>query len=648
MTLKIPMSALVLTLTLVISGGCLAPQASSEPTPFELSLREGEAQLRVAEQAFKVGDNNTALRICAELSTARPETPGLEPFRQRVLVAVQKQEALRAEQANTTDKRRAMTEVLEAVSLPDRYGIRGTTEPLPLDQLSPDSLIRKQLYQVVGLSLRDVTLSDLIEALSVDFGINMIADPGLGANKRITIEGEGLELREVLRYASRNLGVEFRLGERVIWVTSATAGSPQLESRVYRLRQGIQMSATDWGEPPADVKKNVNVNDIGMLTHKATVPSKEETSIERIVAAMVPEQAGSALHFDRGSHTLFVRNTRENLEQIESIVQALDTTPPQVLIEARFIEVIVDDLSELGVEWLLGSAWNVKSKGVEVDGVMTDQTKIQVSEGSTRYAPYTSGPLGPQGAFGMVGSVATAAQGLNLTMDGVLTDPLFKAVLHALEISGKGRTLSMPRVTTMNNNPAKLRSGSDLRFFEEFQAQAFSLVDANNQKYTVTALIPSGRPSIEELGITLLAVPSVGADRQKITLLLNPSISDLEGFVSYQDDSLTPVLPSGSAQIRQVVVKLPVFTRREVATKLTVQSGDTVVMGGLIDSIEQKTVHKIPILGDIPLVGALFRRTGVTEQRRNLLIFVTATVISDRGESLLSSVSNSTEATQLP
>jgi type II secretory pathway component GspD/PulD (secretin) len=173
-------------------------------------------------------------------------------------------------------------------------------------------------------------------------------------------------------------------------------------------------------------------------------------------------------------------------------------------------------------------------------------------------------------------------------------------------------------------------------------------VDARNEKYTVTALIPKGVPSIEELGITLIAVPSVGADRRGITLLLNPSISALEGFVSYQDDSIAPIADHEKALIRQVVVKLPVFTRREVATKLTVQSGETVVMGGLIDSIEQDTVHKIPILGDIPLLGALFRRSGVTEQRRNLLIFVTATVISDRGESLLSPLSDPTLANRLP
>ncbi len=646
MKFKHPITGSFLIFLMLFSGGCVTPQPSSEPTPFEMSMREAHARLQTAQQAFKAGDNNAALRICAELSYSRPETPGLEALREQVLNAVQKQDALRAEQANTTDKRRAMTEALEAASLPDRYGIRGTTEPLPLDQLSPESPIQKQLDQVVSLSLQNVTLSDLIEALSVDLGISMIADHDLGVDKRITIEGDELKLREVLRYASRNLGVEFHLGERIIWVTPINSGAPTLESRIYRLRQGIQMSATDWGSPPVDTNKNTS--DIGMLTHRATVPSTEETSIESIVAAMVPEQAGSAMHFDRGSHTLFVRNTRENLGLIESIVQALDSTPPQVLIEARFIEVVVDDLSELGIEWLLGSPWSLSSKAVEQDGLTIDENKVQVTAASTQYTPYRSGPLGPQGAFGLVDGLATASQGLNLTLDGVLTDPLFKAVLHALEISGKGRTLSMPRVTTMNNNPAKLRSGSDLRFFEEFQAQAFSLVDANNQKYTVTALIPKGTPSIEELGITLIAVPSVGADRQKITLLLNPSISGLEGFVSYQDDSVAPIKDSSSAQIRQVVVKLPVFTRREVATKLTVQSGDTVVMGGLIDSIEQKTVHKIPILGDLPILGVLFRRTGVTEQRRNLLIFVTATVISERGESLMSSISNPAEAMRLP
>jgi type IV pilus assembly protein PilQ len=264
-----------------------------------------------------------------------------------------------------------------------------------------------------------------------------------------------------------------------------------------------------------------------------------------------------------------------------------------------------------------------------------------IEEGiSIQFQPYRSDsagvfPLGPQGSFGLLrdGNPPTAPQGLNLEYSGLLTEPMFQAVLHALEISGKGRTLSVPRVTTLNNNPAKLRDGDDLLYYEEFQAQAFSLVDADNRKYTVTALIPKGVPKTAELGFTLIAVPSVGADHRTISLLLTPTISELLEFISYQEDRTRSELDSN--EIRQVVVKLPRISRREVQTKVVVESGETVVMGGLVRTVSQETVRRVPFLGSLPLVGELFKRTDITEEQRNLIIFVTATVISERGESLV-------------
>jgi type IV pilus assembly protein PilQ len=222
-------------------------------------------------------------------------------------------------------------------------------------------------------------------------------------------------------------------------------------------------------------------------------------------------------------------------------------------------------------------------------------------------------------------------QGLNITYRGTLTDPMFQAVLHALEISGKGRTLSVPRVTTINNNPAKLRNGEDLLFYEQFKSQAFQLLDDNNRRFTVSVLIPDGKPTLAELGITLVAVPSVGADMDTINLLLTPTLSELVGFINYQDS--TPTNNTFNT-VQQVVAKLPVISRREVQTKVVVGSGETVVMGGLIDTVKQETVHGVPYVSSIPLVGKLFSRTGSTEEQRNLLVFVTATVLSERGESL--------------
>ena len=206
-----------------------------------------------------------------------------------------------------------------------------------------------------------------------------------------------------------------------------------------------------------------------------------------------------------------------------------------------------------------------------------------------------------------------------------------------------GRTLSAPRVTTVNNTPAKLRSGEDLLYFDEFQAQMFNAYDpATRLTYQVAALFPRGKPVREELGYTLVAVPSVGADLRTISLMLMPTISQFDGWTSYlAPTSQTPggtntgSATTGGISVYQVEPKLPKIRRSEVQTKVTVQSGETVVMGGLINSVKQRTLHKVPFLSDIPLLGLLFRRYDMTEENRHLLIFVTATVISERGETLV-------------
>ena len=187
----------------------------------------------------------------------------------------------------------------------------------------------------------------------------------------------------------------------------------------------------------------------------------------------------------------------------------------------------------------------------------------------------------------------------------------------------------------MNNNPAKLRNGEDLRYYEEFQAQAFQILDDNNKKTTLTALVPKGKPTLEELGITLVAVPSVGADLRTIQLIIQPTISRLEGFLSFQDSGVDGEGNEVISNFRQVEVKLPIFSRREVQTKIIVESGETVVMGGLIDTVMQDTSRGVPFLSEIPLLGKLFGRKDATEENRNLLIFFTATVISERGISLV-------------
>lgn len=624
--LHVPLRLLLLSLILTLLSGCRTN------SPFFTSRIKGLApsddRLHVARELYRVGAYDDALLECVELSQKDPDIPGLEELRLQVLrAAMEKRAEALAAQAELSDRHLA-GEALAGSLIPESYGAVREIEELPYDSLSPDSPMRKILENPVTLNLRGANLAALIEALSADPNINMIADHGIGQTEQIDVEINDVPLHELLKYVERNMGVRFYIGERVLWVTAAEeGGQAPMETRVFRLRHGLQMHGNEW-EHVAQKEQSA----ISRLTHQATVMPTNQTYIEAVIEKLVPRQDGSVLHLDRNTHTLFVRDTTDNLEAISRIVEALDISPPQVLIEARFIEVMVGDLHDLGIRWMLDSPWvisrNFKVEEGEVDYSSDQATFIGADMQRERKKT---------GSFGLFETPSLTGQGLSLGLQGVIEDTKFKAFLHALDISGKGRTLSMPRVTTINNNPAKLRSGSDLRYFEQFQAQAFNLVDANNARYTITVLIPTGAPSVEELGITLLAVPSVGADRRTISLLLNPSISELEEFVSYQEERKGEEISKDVTKddIQQVVAKLPKFNRREVATKLTVQSGETVVMGGLIDTVAQSTEHKVPLLGDLPIIGALFRSTNITEQRRNLLIFVTATVISDTGESLV-------------
>ncbi len=599
-------------------------------------------ELREAEKLYESGDYQKALMACIEVNQQDKNTVGLNDLRNRCISAMLDQRESRIKENEVLSVKNMALEAKEMGQVPPNYMIERFVSTVCEPFANQDSPLYKLLAKKVTIHLKGANVSDLIETLSANDGVNMIADKDLAEGKAIDIEVDDVPLKEVLDFISRNYKIDFYLGENVIWVTKTVSQKSQpLVTRIYHLKKGLQLHGNDWGE-----SKDKLISDLGLISGKATVLPTGKTYMEDVVEKFVPKVEGAEFYIDRNTHDVFAKNTPDNLKLIGEILETMDKSPPQVLIEARFIEITQSDLREIGLEWTLNSPFIVSKKSIYENGAWVRSPKTQVGTGDiVSYSPYTSDesgafPLGPRGSFGLVrgGNPPTASQGLNLTYQGVLTEPMFQAVLHAIDISGEGKTLSVPRVTTVNNNPAKLRDGDDLLYYKEFEAQAFNLVDDNNKRYTVTALIPKGSPDMAELGITLVAVPSVGADRKTVSLLLMPSISLLDRFVSYQNESVSTNRVTG--EIPQIVVKLPVIRRREVQTKVIVESGETVVLGGLIRTVQQETLHKIPFLGSIPLIGHLFRRTDVTEENKNLLIFVTATVISERGESILPAKEN--------
>ncbi len=602
-----PLRPLLSGALLLLFTGC-ATSWPPAPPPRPARRVSSLPEIDRARTLFERGRYADAIVLASEVARLDPLAPGLPELQAAIMgrLAEERRQSHLQREAHT--QTRMMDDVLGRNVLPETYqlrrNIRGETTPL---RTAP-SRMQEALARDVTVHLENVDLAAFAAQIAATEGLNIIADGDLG-DATVTIHAEDTPLIEILDYVGRNLGVTFSVGTNLIWATPSqdTQGALPLETRVYRLRKGLA----------------------GNELERPEGGGGEGPSMIEAIERFVPQPDGSDLLYNSKAHVLVARNTRANLMLAEDIISALDITPPQVQIEARFISTTVDDLSELGVDWILDSPYVLSRKAGMVEGRPSLMTRSRINA------------TAPEALLGF-GAFPGGAQGLNFTYQGVLTDPQFRAIVHVLEASGKARTLSVPRVTTINNRPAVIRVGEDFRYYEEYDVEDVrSSTTAEGTDRYESRLVPVGRPTLEELGIELSATPSVGADLASINLALIPEISDFvrwEYFATSAEsrrDNGNGEIPGDEVAGSGGVIKLPVFRRSRIETEVVVRSGETVVMGGLISTQSNTRRQGVPILSHIPFLGQLFRHDIVEEARQNLIIFVTATLISEVGEELI-------------
>ncbi len=315
-------------------------------------------------------------------------------------------------------------------------------------------------------------------------------------------------------------------------------------------------------------------------------------------------------------------------EATELLIEAMDVRPVQVLIEARFVTTGTTDLRKLGVEWLIDNRGNAQFDTGSLN------TSDPWARGLNKVTPVRRDVF--SGAFSGVDD--TGAGGANLAYQFLLGDTALQAVLHALEKSGESRTVVVPRVTTLNNREARFRVGQDITYFEEVETDIMTSGSTyGSSESRDNATYDYDTPMTVELGYSLIVTPSVGADLSSITLVLRPEISSLDktsdtgnnGWIEYSLSSLA------SATREEPKIKLPIIARQYIETEAVVRSGETVVLGGLVDSSKSESTSGTPWLSTLPWIGHLFKTEEEEKVAKNILIFVTATLISDVGEELI-------------
>lgn len=592
--MKLSLTAILVTILAV--AGCMTPPDSDDAD----LQRSPTARLARAETLYQRQAYTEAMRICLELARRDSMLPGLADLQSRIAARIARQRTrdLRAHSANTVKK--SMNDIEASRSIPDTFRFRRLVRGESGSVRKATTRMEQVLQKKVSVHLEGADLQAFVLAMGESDNINIIADNELGGSGQINIHADEVPLKEILDYVARNLGVSFHVGQSIIWATTRSSEESEspLETRIYRLRKG---------DPGLTVDVDAGAGPQFDESHSLLLDA---------INRFVPQVPGADFLYNRNAHVLIVKNTPASHAIVEDILESLDVTPPQVLIEARFITVRINNLRELGIDWILNSPVTVTREAVLQDGVAATKPQTQIDAGADiSFPPF-----------------ANEAVGANLAYTGILTDPMFQAVLHALENSGKARVLSVPRVTTVNNHQAVIHVGENFLYFDTFRTiETTDTITTDGVITTITdqRLVPEGSPIEVPLGISLGVVPSVGADLKSITLSLNPHI---ETFVRYEE-WVTSSDTGGTNTLD--LLRLPIFEETEINTKVVVRSGETVVMGGIIQSSDQKSVNAVPVLSSIPVLGHLFRHETVERIDENLLIFVTATIISELGEDLV-------------
>jgi general secretion pathway protein D len=227
-------------------------------------------------------------------------------------------------------------------------------------------------------------------------------------------------------------------------------------------------------------------------------------------------------------------------------------------------------------------------------------------------------------------------------LSGVFTDPQFQVVIRALNQKKGVDLLSAPKVTTKSGQRAVIEIVREFRYPTTFTPpQVPSITGGTGGTGTVSieVVTPTTPQTFEtrNTGVTLEVEPVVGPDGVTIDLNLVPQVVEFEGFINYGSAifGVNSNVISGSTVptvlLTNNVINQPIFSTRKVTTNVSVWDGQTVVLGGLMREDVQKTEDKVPIIGDIPILGRAFRTNVDQHIKRNLVIFATVRLITPGG-----------------
>lgn len=435
----------------------------------------------------------------------------------------------------------------------------------------------------LSLNFQDVEVRAVLQVIADFTGFNIVTSDSVLGN--LTLRLQDVPWDQALDIILQAKGLDMRKNGNVIWIapTEELAAREKVQLEAIRAKNDL--------EPVRTQIFQVNYHKAAEI---AAFLGKGTGGGDGINASRTALSSRGSVTFDDASNKLFVTDISSKLEEISDLLKQIDLPPQQVLIEARIVEATKSFSHNLGVRLGVGAS------GGQIIGYGGDGKPIRrVSVGSSLDAAQalagqtTATAIAPN--VSLPASSANGAPGLlSMVLWNTAATRFLNLELSALETDGKGRILSSPKVLTTNQKEAVIQQGEEIPYVST----------STNGGTTSTDV------EFKDAQLELKVKPQITPDgRVALTVELK------------KDKAAWDRLIAGTSN--------PPIDTRTLKSDVLVENGGTVVLGGIFEEEENNAVSKVPLLGDIPVVGNLFKNNTRNTNQKELLIFITPRIVTD-------------------
>ncbi len=440
----------------------------------------------------------------------------------------------------------------------------------------------------ITLNFQDIPVRSVLALIADVSDLNIVVSDTVGGN--LTLRLTNVPWDQALDIVLETRNLDMRQSGNVIWVaqTSEIANREQAILRARAERQTL--------EPLRTAIIQLSYSDAGEM---ATLIQAASAGVGDLDTETGLLSARGSVTIDQRTNTLLISDTTDRIDDIRRLVTELDRPVRQVLIESRIVIARSDFNHQLGVRFGVtgarqdsrGNLYTLASSSEGADMMIRDGLSNRRS-GSGSSTPVGVPPLTERLNVNLPVANPTGSLGFSV----LAADMLLDLELSALESEGRGEIISTPRVITANQAEAYVLQGVEIPYES---TQGGSMAGAINVEF---------KEAVLELRATPLITPDNRVQMQ----------------LQVKQDTVGELYPNGRGSF------IPSIDTRELSTRILVDNGQTVVLGGIFQEERTHQEQKVPVLGDVPILGRLFRQRSTEDLKRELLIFVTPSILDER------------------